>query len=163
MYLFVYPAIECVPNNPYYSNWLAAAVLVLIWLLAFPVALWYINTTLYTQRALTHISSNNFHSLATSSTVMHSVFRVSFACYKSKFYYWDSVVLYRRLFYLFISSFLATAPMGRRMALSVFIIILILLNSRTRPFFQAVDNDFEMFTLLGAAIISIISVSEDCE
>lgn len=75
--------------------------------------------------------------------------------YKKKYYYWESVIMYRKIAIIFISVFLESFGVITQ-ALVVFIVLILflILNIKLKPFTFEVLNDMEMMSI----ITSILTV-----
>ncbi|CDW79966.1 UNKNOWN [Stylonychia lemnae] len=75
--------------------------------------------------------------------------------YKHDFYYWEIVIMYRKIILIFIAVFIQNyGVMTQALIVFLLLIICLILNIKTKPFFLVVLNDLETLSL----ITSILSV-----
>eukprot|EP00026_Physarum_polycephalum_P000847 Phypoly_transcript_00848.p1 GENE.Phypoly_transcript_00848~~Phypoly_transcript_00848.p1 ORF type:complete len:1242 (+),score=130.10 Phypoly_transcript_00848:178-3903(+) len=133
------PDISCASTR--YKHWSIFAYILFSYVLLLPVGLLIILVEMYKRQKL-------------NSSSFAEKYGVLFQCFKTKSYYWQVVILVRRLLFIMIFVVAFSAPFAQSLALCIFATLILCMHLCIRPFFFEIDNVIETALLSFLVIIA---------
>eukprot|EP00026_Physarum_polycephalum_P008129 Phypoly_transcript_08207.p1 GENE.Phypoly_transcript_08207~~Phypoly_transcript_08207.p1 ORF type:complete len:284 (+),score=12.35 Phypoly_transcript_08207:636-1487(+) len=133
------PDISC--DSTRYKHWSIFAYILFSYVLLLPVVLLVVLVRMYRAKKM-------------NTPFFAEKYGVLFQCFKTKIYYWQVVILVRRLLFIVIFVVAFSAPFAQSVALWLFAVLVLVMHLCVRPFFFEIDNVIETALLVLLAIIA---------
>eukprot|EP00026_Physarum_polycephalum_P002881 Phypoly_transcript_02890.p1 GENE.Phypoly_transcript_02890~~Phypoly_transcript_02890.p1 ORF type:complete len:858 (+),score=95.31 Phypoly_transcript_02890:196-2574(+) len=124
------PDISC--STPNYKHWSTFAYFIFVYIALVPVIVAYLCKS---------------HTKKKQSNELAKKFGVLFQCFKDDKYYWEVVILVRRLVFIMIHAVAFSEPSAKYLALMIFAILVLVHHLFAAPYYTKIENLLEMSLL----------------
>lgn len=133
------PHISC--SSRTYERWQNFAYILLTYVILLPIVLLAVL-----------VWANKKHNMQHSFFARK--FGILFQCFTNERYYWQVVILLRRMLFIMIYVVAYSEPSARHLALFIFSFIVLVMHLHFRPYYSKIDNDIETSLLILLVVLA---------